>query len=52
MGGGKGRSCIEAGVRAATCGTLDKGVEAREAGGALLTTLVQVRPLVHCLPNN
>ena len=42
MGSKRGRACIEAGVRAATCGALDKGVEAREAGGALLTTLVQV----------
>lgn len=42
MSTGRGKSCIEAAVRAATCGTLDKGVEARESGGALLTTLVQV----------
>lgn len=49
MGGGRGRACIEAAVRAATCGTLDKGVEAREAGGALLTALVQVWSLLHAL---
>ena len=42
MRSGKGKACIESALRAATSGTLDKGVEAREAGNALVLALVQV----------
>ena len=50
MGSGKGKACIEAALRAATSGTLDKGAEAREAGNALVLALLQVpvNAVLHC----
>ena len=42
MRDGRGKACMEAALRAATAGTLDKGAEAREAGSALILTLLQV----------
>jgi hypothetical protein len=50
MADGRGRACLEAALRAATAGTLDKGAEAREAGAALVLTLVQVSSPPLCLP--
>ena len=39
---GKDATCIEAAIRVATSGVLDKSADAREAGSALMLTLLQV----------
>lgn len=41
---GKDSSCVEAAIRLATSGALDKSADAREAGSALMLTLLQVIP--------
>jgi hypothetical protein len=41
---GKCPGCLEAAVRLATAGMTDKGSEAREAGSAILSALLQVWP--------